>query len=191
MIFIILVIAFVIYLAISFVVIRFAMKQARTSGRRPWVWGGVAAFIMYNLVFWDWIPTVVAHKYYCANEAGFWVYKTLDEWQKENPGVIETLSSVIEPSEELPNGYRRMIDQRFVLENHTTKPAYLLSTTVFDRRIVDSKNGEILYKNVNIGSGGGNLVVSGYWKFWLNLESCGPREIWKITKKLEVLRGSK
>jgi hypothetical protein len=49
------------------------------------------ALVMYHLVFWDWVPTVVAHQYYCATEAGFWVYKTVDEWKAENPGVMETL----------------------------------------------------------------------------------------------------
>jgi len=56
---------------------------------------------MYNLVFWDLIPTLAMHKYYCANEAGFWVYKTPEQWVKENPGVAKTLSM-----SHLPEQYR-------------------------------------------------------------------------------------
>ncbi len=48
---------------------------------------------MYNLVFWDLIPTKLLHKYYCATEAGILVYKTPGQWITENPGVAETLTS--------------------------------------------------------------------------------------------------
>lgn len=33
------------------------------------------------------------HKYYCLSQAGFWVYKTPEQWVKENPGVMETLTT--------------------------------------------------------------------------------------------------
>ncbi len=90
-----------IYLAISALVVWLATRWAKKRGRRGWVWGGVAAFAMYNLVFWDLIPTLAMHKYYCATEAGFWVYKTPEQWVKENPGVAETLSM-----SHLPEQYR-------------------------------------------------------------------------------------
>lgn len=98
-----LVVLFVIglYLAISALVVWLAARWAKKRGRRGWVWGGVAAFALYNLVFWDLIPTLVMHKYYCATEAGFWVYKTPEQWVKENPGVAETLSL-----SHLPEQYR-------------------------------------------------------------------------------------
>ncbi len=88
-----LVVLFVIglYLAISALVVWLAARWAKKRRRRGWVWGGIAAFAMYNLVFWDLIPTLVMHKYYCATEAGFWLYKTPEQWVKENPGVMETL----------------------------------------------------------------------------------------------------
>jgi hypothetical protein len=79
------------YLLITLAAVWFAARWARKRGRRAWVWGAVAAFVMYNLVFWDLIPTLLIHKYYCATEAGFWVYKTPEQWVKENPGVLETL----------------------------------------------------------------------------------------------------
>ena len=191
MIFIILVIALVIYLAISFFVVRFAVKQARASGRRPWVWGGLAAFVMYNLVFWDWIPTVVAHKYYCANEAGFWVYKTLDEWNEENPGVMETLKPGTGQRENIPNGNRRMLDERFSFETHIRKPIPFIETKVFERKLIDTKNQEILYKEVEVGSGGGHMVVTGELKFWLNQDACSTEKIWDVIALLGTMRENK
>jgi hypothetical protein len=94
-------IIFAAYLLVSGIVVWLAARWAKKRDRRPWVWGGLAAFAMYNLVFWDLIPTLVMHKYYCATEAGFWVYKTPEQWVKENPGVAETLSL-----SHLPEQYR-------------------------------------------------------------------------------------
>ncbi len=82
---------FVIYLLVSAIVVWVTVIWARRHGRntRRWGWGAVLA--MYLLPFWDLIPTVLLHKYRCATEAGFWVYKTPEQWAKENPGVLETL----------------------------------------------------------------------------------------------------
>jgi hypothetical protein len=90
-----------IYFVLSLVVTIFAAHQADKRGKNPWVWGGLAAFAMYNLVFWDLIPTLVMHKYYCSTQAGFWVYKTPEQWKAENSGVAETLSM-----SHLPEQYR-------------------------------------------------------------------------------------
>lgn len=85
---------FVVYLAVLVWVTRSTASWATRNNRSPWRWGALAVFVMYNLVFWDFIPTLVTHKYYCSNEAGFWVYKTPEQWKLENPGVAETLSNI-------------------------------------------------------------------------------------------------
>lgn len=83
--------AFGLYLLISVLVVRWAIRHARANGKSVKGWGWGAAFIMYSLVFWDWIPTVATHQYYCAADSGFWVYKTLDQWKTENPGGLEKI----------------------------------------------------------------------------------------------------
>ena len=80
---------FAVYLLISTWITRKAASWAKTNNKKPWLWGGVAAFMMYNLVFWDLIPTLVMHKYYCSTQAGFWVYKTPQQWVKENPELTK------------------------------------------------------------------------------------------------------
>ncbi len=80
---------FAVYLLISIWVTSKAASWAKANNKKPWLWGGLAAFMMYNLVFWDWIPTLVAHKYYCSTQAGFWVYKTPEQWMKENPELTK------------------------------------------------------------------------------------------------------
>ncbi len=84
--------AFIAYLLIFTWVTKLVISWAKRNQRNPRLWGILAAFFMYNLVFWDWIPTLLVHKYYCATEAGFWVYKTPEQWKVENPGIAETLS---------------------------------------------------------------------------------------------------
>ncbi|MEQ1531676.1 MAG: hypothetical protein ABL925_20380, partial [Methylococcales bacterium] len=92
MIFLAILFFFGIYLLITYSVIKVTADWARENKRRAWLWGGLAAFVMYNLVFWDWLPTVAAHKYYCATEAGFWVYKTPEQWKAENPKLEKIMS---------------------------------------------------------------------------------------------------
>ena len=79
---------FVVYLAVSVWVVKAASGWAKANNKKPWLWGGLAVFVMYSLVFWDLIPTLIAHKYYCDTQAGFWVYKTPEQWMKENSGVL-------------------------------------------------------------------------------------------------------
>ncbi len=84
---------FGVYVAISIGVTWYAIRWARKRGRRAWLWGCVAAFAMYNVMFWDLVPTLVMHEYYCRTQAGFWPYVTFEEWERENPGVVGTLSA--------------------------------------------------------------------------------------------------
>lgn len=79
------------YLLISVLVVRWAIRHARANGKSAKRWGWGAALGMYLLVFWDWIPTVAVHQYYCAADSGFWVYKTLDQWKVENPEGLEKI----------------------------------------------------------------------------------------------------
>ena len=77
---------FAVYIVISITVIFVIAKLAKKLGRSPWVWGLFTAFIMYNLVFWAWIPSAVLQDYYCKTEGGSWLYKTPEKWAEENPG---------------------------------------------------------------------------------------------------------
>lgn len=54
------------------------------------VWGGVAVLALSLPITWDAIPTWIAFEYY-RKDAGLTVFKTLEQWKLENPGVAETL----------------------------------------------------------------------------------------------------
>jgi len=73
------------------VVVPLAIVYAKRTAGSKWRWGVGAFLLVFLPIFWDWLPTVATHQYYCAKDSGFWVYKTLEQWKDENPGVMETL----------------------------------------------------------------------------------------------------
>jgi hypothetical protein len=94
------------YIAIWILVVRFSYRLTfRVTESKKKSFSIAAAFflIMYLVPLWDLIPTLIMHKYYCDNEAGFTVYKSLAEWEKENPEILNNLSF-----HNLPEEYRRL-----------------------------------------------------------------------------------
>ncbi|MBV2090538.1 MAG: hypothetical protein KUF72_06580 [Candidatus Thiodiazotropha sp. (ex Ctena orbiculata)] len=118
----IILIGLVVYLIISIAMIYFGIRYARKKGKPGWKGVQLAAIAMYLIVLWDFIHFHIAHKYYCATEGGFTVYKTLEEWKMENPGVADILtykrSSDYEKSD---NKERYILNQRFVWDITTEK----------------------------------------------------------------------
>ena len=183
------------YLLVSLGVVIAAMAYARKAGKSPKRWGWSAALVMYLIPFWDWIPTVAMHQYYCATEAGFWVYKTPEQWKKENPGVMETLHPILRPNQRTPYGDLNVLDERFAIETHRRVPVPLLSTEIAERLLVDRTTGVVLAKGIDIGSGYGNPTVGvdrwqGY-KFWLRQTPCTSRGIWNLSTEIQNMRDKK
>ena len=146
--------ALAIYFLISMWVTIKAASWAKANNKKPWVWGGLAAFMMYNLVFWDLIPTLVMHKYYCDTQAGFWVYKTPEQWMKENPGVMDTLASSLESKkiEKLSDDTKRYwLTQRFY--NDVKRTEVLHTLVIEEETFFDAKNSELIAKSVNFWRG--------------------------------------
>ncbi len=166
------------YLLVSALVTWLAVRWARKHDRRPWLWGGLAAFAMYNLVFWDWIPTVVMHRYYCATEAGFWVFKTPEQWAKENPGVLETLEPW--PREriygsgkvefELNGGIVRQYNDRFGVWRRQQSDLRGLMVHITSWGVIDIRDGQYLFRRTEFSAGPQGAGV--IWKGWLNRSAC-------------------
>lgn len=146
------------YLAISIFATWYVMAWAKESGRRAWLWGCIAGFAMYNLVFWDLIPTLVMHKYYCSTQAGFWPYKTFEQWDAENPGVAATLNSKIKPrdaeqtSASDPGGIlRNWYNTRFYKEKLRTRK---VGTIVrIEEKFIDATTNSTLSKTITFVRG--------------------------------------
>ena len=169
------ILAGVVYLLISIYVVRLAANKARQRGLAGWKGGVPAALVMYLLVFWDHIPTLVAREYYCSREAGFTVHKTLDQWKQENPGVAETLTyKHISDSERRGDEYIYHLNQRFDWRNKNER--VFLSLRRADNQIIDVTNGEVLARYVDFSSGWGSMAIGAdsprEFKFWLVSGSC-------------------
>ncbi len=173
-----------VYLVVSLAVVVFAANKARAKGRNPWKWGGGAALVMYLLVFWDWVPTVVIHRYTCATESGYWVYKTADQWKSDHPGVFATLTYYPDAPQttERPTQYSRTTTYRFNQRfARVSSQSGILPLNRFrnEQSIVDTKTGEVLAKYVVFSTGYGNAIESDspiglrVYKLWLNSNSCG------------------
>jgi len=176
---IIVIFAFAVYLVISIGVVVFAVKWAKRAGRSACRWGFIAALFMYLLVFWDHIPTLMLHKYYCENKAGIWVYKTPEQWKQEHPGVAETLTwQSVPPSYKGPNitrGYK--LNEKFVWV-HQVRRTPIFPVRLDHESIVDLSTGETMIKRISVGSWYGEFALGGDdWrvlKFWVKSKSCLP-----------------
>lgn len=172
----------VIYLLISIAVVFFGARMATRFGTKAWKGGALAGLAMYLLVFWDHIPTLAAHKYYCSRYAGFTVYKTLQEWKEENPkidGELVAFSDSLDlmPTESIKYGYRTKINRRLSREFRKIKSVHfsMIPITTISISVVDHINGTTLAENIDYKSGYGNMMTSTDWramKFWLYGKSC-------------------
>ena len=155
-----------------------AVIFAGRTGRSKWRWALIGFFLVYLPIFWDWVPTVVVHQYYCATEAGFWVYKTVDQWKVENPGMIETLVKNKVPVKVSHEGDQNswvdtvMLNQRIKKVSKREGPLMLYRWR-WEGIWIDSETDEVLaryvdfytsYKKRQAGNSG--------WKFWLSSDHC-------------------
>jgi hypothetical protein len=174
------------YLLISFGVVKGAIAYAKREGKNVKRWGWGAALVMYLIPFWDWIPTVAMHQYYCANEAGFWVYKTPEQWKKENPGVMETLVNQTSSSEGVsPNWPTEIVQGREITKisqrlglsyiNHLSskeEKALFINIWRWRTEVVDTATGGILAQQIDFSSGNGYVGGEPPMRFWLQSWHC-------------------
>ena len=179
-----------------------AIYIARRYQARPLIRGlaGLGGFLLVTLpIFWDWAPVVAAHNHYCAKDAGFFLYKSPEQWMKENPGVAETLASkVAEPDEEIENGKKIFINKQFAW---TMKNATLTwGIHQREQAVVDRATGEpiALWRDYDtgvygslVGGGGGGLRD---WKLWMRYRTCEPGDsdpsTWIEKKKFNAIRSA-
>ena len=156
------------------VVVPLAVRYAAKHGRSKWRWGIGAFLLVYLPIFWDWLPTVAVHQYYCAKDSGFWVYKTLDQWKAENPGVMEGLvSNKARPPIQTSYGPAAVLNQRFVYFFKYEGP-FLFNRWRIETEIRDSKNGEVIAREIGFSTSQERRQAGWTgWKFWLNSERCG------------------
>ena len=159
------------------VVVSLAVRYAKKHGRSKWRWGIGAFLLVYLAILWDWIPTVVAHKYYCEKEAGFWVYKTLEQWKAENPGVMETLVANKGAPSTRQGDMQNYTDTYFLntrfnwVVKHNGQ--FLFNRWRHEQEVVDVMTGVVLARYIDFSTSQ-ERQQAGYsgWKFWLANRNC-------------------
>lgn len=168
----VIILALGLYLGMAIGVVLWAMNYAKKHGKSAKRWGWTAALVMYLIPFWDWLPTVAAHKYYCATQAGFWVYKTPEQWKQENPGVMEGLVA----NKDAPltrQGEKGGFTDTYFLNQRINKivKEYRASSVLpiyrLEREIIDTRTNKVLARYVDFWTG----YVDGweYIKFWMTV----------------------
>jgi hypothetical protein len=176
----VIIVAMGLYLLISLGVIAWAVSHAKKNGKSTKRWGWGAALVMYMIPFWDWIPTVATHQFYCAKDAGFWIYKTVDQWKAENPGVMETLvANKGAPSTR--QGDMVNYTDTYYLNQRISKVVkkngpFLFNLWQWEQEVVDGKTNEVLARYVDFSTGNGNIGGEPELRFWLHSDSCASGE---------------
>jgi hypothetical protein len=168
--------AFAVYLALLLLVVRWAVHRARATGKSPLLWGGAAAAAIVLPVFWDWIPTILVHEYYCETKTFARVYKTAEQWKAEHPADAVKITPAKSVFEDADGIARTRLNSRFVLDREDS-PTALLPIRIGTYRIVDLQTGEVMVEANQVGAGYGSISVGGtdwrVFKFWLSRPSCG------------------
>jgi len=168
------IILFVAYFFVARTVVRFTTKWASNNNKSVRLWRITAIIGMLSIVFWDLIPIYGIHTYQCASNSGFSVYKTLDEWKQENPGVVETLVPVSQRST-IGNTTRAQLNQRFAWDITRSQVWYTLYKK--DEQIIDIKTGEVLAENIDFYTNLINPMVMPTthirdFKIWMKINTC-------------------
>lgn len=169
------IIFFVVYGFVSIFIIYKSYGFAKARYGKGWIGGWLAVLIMYNLVFWDWVPVYVMHKYYCSTQAGFWIYKSPEQWVKENPDVVGQKwgDDYIRPIDRISDNHWRTWYSKSIYGETISQPKYsggLLGRT--EKRLIDARSGNVLsravqFKKINesaLAVGNSNLTD---FKIWL------------------------
>ena len=152
-----------------------AKQRQGKSDAVSFAWAVGAVVLLSLPITWDAIPTWIAFEYFSSREAGVKVFKMLEQWKAENPGVAETLQPYgfkdkRSRSKNLgDNKTRHSINERFVYDSQNLDKLFL---SVYARRyaLVDVKREEMLVSYVEVGSGNSGGFASGgpgWWAFWL------------------------
>lgn len=201
-----------IYFVILFFVTRFCYRKAINKGKNrkvAFLFGLLGFSLVFLSVFWDYIPNRIYFNYLCKNDTQLQVYTTFDEWNAENPGILEMLMPLdafkeIDEKIKIDPNYRnrtfdgieyevRYANQRILF--YWSKPlaqklALQVKRTSF--LLFDIKNNQVIAKINEISSGPGNVLELGGkgYKIWLNSE-CNRNnndEIYNIAAKLKIFK---
>ena len=162
--------AAVLYLAVMFVVMRWAWRAGRAgggSGLKASGYAFVGFLVVYLPVFWNHIPVLLMQQARCAGDAGFTVFVTAEQWAQKNKEIVASLRGVdlerMTPSRQLPSGFsrREFFAGALAIETRSTIEEWLgVRFARSEVRTVDARTGELL--TLDISHGIGPSTMHGY-----------------------------
>ena len=168
----VIILALWLYLLISLGVVTWAVSHAKKYGKSPKKWGWGAALVMYSIVFWDWIPTVAVHQYYCAKDSGFWVYKAPEQWKAENPGgeglVEDRTTKSFRVGNDGSHSDTRSLNQHFNWITEKKHPIEFLPIYRWQDELVEKKSKKTVARRIDFSTGEGRDSL----RFWMNISEC-------------------
>lgn len=165
------------YVAFSVVVVIAVGRWAAKRGKVRWKWMTGAAAVMWLIVFWDWIPTVLLHRHLCNTWAGVTIYKTPEQWLAENK---DKPREPLKDAKSLTQGNNSFVvalpGERLAIESvgYWYSPLTIRAATT---TTIDRVNGTKLVEERSVGAGNPGPDSIGQWRryfIWLNLEECKP-----------------
>lgn len=174
---------FAVYGLVSTLVVYKSYEITKARYSKGWVGGWLAALLMYNLVFWDWMPVYVMHKYYCSTEAGFWIYKSPEQWIKENPEMVGEKwgANELHKSETINEHTRRYWSSDRIYMEVTQTRSFNDEIGRGERVLIDKATGNVLTRAVEFYRGSSGALALGAqsisdYKIWLGFghRNCGP-----------------
>lgn len=186
--------AFALYTALLFVVVRWAWRKGRSNagGTARGIGFAVLAFLCVFLpVFWNLIPTLLVHRYYCARDAGFAVRVPAEQWRVQHRQEIETVNRLprdrreaTSSSQTLPDGFARFTYFGGLLaSDFKAEPVegWGISVRRLTWRKVDAVTGMPLATATDYQTGDNDI------RFWLNAPGCVQNPPTKLGEQPQFL----
>lgn len=175
------------YVLISVLIV---YRVLRAAPQKKLVAGILAAIVVtlpVTTMFWEYVQTKRTFEKYCREEAKVTIFKTVEQWKKENPGVAETLKPYNDKNrpEKRPDVKHEQNEENLISEYLNSRFVWVLNkknlkvNNVFmhTSEIIDIKTGAVMARMVDFSSGYGNpFLGTPYglksYKVWLSNDKC-------------------
>lgn len=188
--------AAVIYIFVLILAVRFCWRKGVATGsrKRALAYAAIGFLLVYLPFFWDHIPTVMAHRYYCAKDGGLTVYQDPDVWLVEHRDELDSLRVQTggEPVRmKLEGGWERsyLLNKLVAMDVSGESFSVLGFVTVrrSAQRLTDISTGNSIATDVQYAVG--KSFESGGLRAWLYRKGCSQNnfeEFGNIHRKLFV-----
>jgi hypothetical protein len=201
---------FSLYGVVVFFISLWAYRIAQKYGQRG-RWGAtLAALLLLGPIFWDWLPTLALHQYYCAKDAGYWQYQSPQQWLAQHPEArgedwsrLYRAHGKTGPLQDINKNTFRSWASRWMYVEQTESIMWFETISRREQKLVSAKENIVIARSVDYFRGKKNMFsvatpenFSDY-KIWLSAgnRTCinghdNPeygRKIWITRKEISSL----